>query len=309
MNIYDWLRNSAIRVRSDGLAGMKKSMYPVYKKGLHQVFRLSADGVPIYEKEWNLLIVLDACRVDLIKEVSPEFEYIDEVGSIRSVDTMTREWMKKNFRKKYSTEMSQTTFLCGNPHSERLLDNGDFQLLDETWRHGWNDDLGTLPPRPLTDRAIDVARSMSPQQMIVHYMQPHYPFITRPDLDNGIDIGRFGELPWDNVWERLRKGELDKNEVWEGYKQNLRYVLDDINLLLDNIDMERVIITSDHGNAIGEQGIYGHPIHMPIDELQVVPWIKTTATDNRTHKPDKAHKGDVDPDIEERLSQLGYYKN
>lgn len=213
---------------------------------------------------------------------------------------------KKNFRDEFADEMAKTAFICGNPHSEWLLDNDDFQLLDEVWRYGWDDDVGTLPPRPVTDRAISVGRSESPERMILHYMQPHYPFLSQPELDAGIDIDRFGELPWDNVWERLRKGEVDHSEVWKGYKDNLLHVLEDIELLLENIDAETVVITSDHGNAVGEWGIYGHPIHMPIAAIQTVPWVETTATDHRSHEPEPIGESTVDSDIEDRLRQLGY---
>jgi len=307
MNISDWLRTSLANIRSDGVQGVQESLYPIYKKGLHQVFRLSPSGIPIYEEDWDLLIVLDGCRLDLMEEVASDTSYIEDVGSIRSVDTMTREWMKESFRNQYDDEMENTTFICGNPHSDWLLDNDDFQLLDEVWRYGWDDDLGTLPPRPVTDRAISVGRSESPERMILHYMQPHYPFVPSPGLDHGIDIDRFGELPWDNVWDRLRKGELNQEDVWEGYAANLRYVLEDIELLLSNFDANNVVITSDHGNALGEWGIYGHPIHMPIDVIRQVPWISTTAKDRGTHTPDITQQSVVDSDVENRLKQLGYH--
>jgi len=307
MNISEWIQNSLTRVQSDGLRGVQESLYPVYKKGLHQIFRFSPDGVPIYEKEWDLLIVLDGCRVDLMEEVAPDFSYIEDIGAIRSVDTMTREWMKKNFQQEYADEMANTAFICGNPHSDWLLDSGDFQVLDEVWRYGWDDDLGTLPPRPVTDRAISVGRSESPDRLIVHYMQPHFPFLSDPDLDAGIELDQFGELPWDNVWDRLRKGEVDQSNLWEAYRNNLSRVLEDVDLLLQNVEADTAVITSDHGNAIGEWGVYGHPIHMPISELQMVPWIKTTATDQQSHNPKTVPEPTVDSDIEERLRQLGYH--
>jgi hypothetical protein len=215
--------------------------------------------------------------------------------------------MKKNFQDEFADSMEETAFICGNPHSDWLLDGDDFQLLDEVWRYGWDDDLGTLPPRTLTDRAINVGRSQSPERMIVHYMQPHYPFLSQPRLDAGIDIDRFGELPWDNVWDRLRKGEIDQSKVWEAYRDNLSRVLEDVSLLLENIEAETAVITSDHGNALGEWGIYGHPIHMPIAQIQMVPWIETTATDKHTHEPATEHESTVDSDIEHRLRQLGYH--
>lgn len=306
MDISGWFADSVSAVRSEGIRGVQGALYPIYKKGLHQIFRISHSGTPIYRRDWDLLIVLDGCRLDLMDQVAEDFSYIQNVDSVRSVDTMTREWMKKNFQDKYAKQMKNTAFISGNPHSDWILDGTDFQLLDEVWRYGWDDELGTLPPRPVTDRAISVGRSESPERMVVHYMQPHYPFITAPELDYGIDIEQFGELPWDNVWDRLRKGELEHDSVWRGYRENLRYVLNDIRLLLENIDADTVVITSDHGNAIGEWGIYGHPIHMPIDVIQVVPWIETTASDQRGHQPTDYESSKVDQDIESRLNQLGY---
>lgn len=307
MDVSGWIADSISGIRSDGVGGIRNSFYPVYKKALHQVFRFTPDGDPIYTREWDLLIVLDGCRLDLMEEVADDFSYINAVDSVRSVDTMTREWMKKNFRDEYTDEMANTAFICGNPHSDWLLDDDDFHLLDEVWRYGWDGDVGTLPPRPVTDRAISVGRSESPERMILHYMQPHYPFPSHPELDAGIDIDRFGELPWDNVWDRLREGKVDQSEVWEAYRGNLSYVLEDIGLLLQNVDAESAVITSDHGNAIGEWGIYGHPIHMPIAEIQTVPWVKTTATDERTHESETVRESTVDSTIEDRLRQLGYH--
>ncbi|MFB6185893.1 MAG: hypothetical protein ABEI86_03380, partial [Halobacteriaceae archaeon] len=206
----------------------------------------------------------------------------------------------------FETEMADTVFICGNPHSDWLLEGNDFLLLDEVWRYGWDNDLGTLPPRPVTDRAIEVGRSENPQRMILHYMQPHYPFISEPDLDYGIDLKHFGELPWDNIWDRLRKGEIDQERVLNAYRDNLKHVLDDIDLLLRNIEADRAVITSDHGNAIGEWGIYGHPMHMPLDVLQTVPWVLTTGTDNQTYQPETISKQNVDSEVQEQLRQLGY---
>jgi len=241
-----------------------------------------------------------------MQEVADGYEFIDNMHSVRSVDTMTREWMHGNFHDEYEAEMAETVYVCGNPMSQKMLDPDDFALLDEVWKYAWDDEVGTMPPRPVTDRAISLGRSRSPERMILHYMQPHFPFIPEPDLDHGIDIDRFGELPWDNVWDRLRKGQLDQSDVCSAYRKNLDYVLEDIAILLDNIQAEKVAITSDHGNAIGEWGIYGHPIHMPIHSIQSVPWIRTTADDERTHDPEEVQRNSSNASVEQRLEQLGY---
>jgi len=66
MNISDWIQDSLINIRSDGFQGVHESLYSVYKKELHQVFRFSPGGVSIYEEDRDLLILLDGFRLDLM---------------------------------------------------------------------------------------------------------------------------------------------------------------------------------------------------------------------------------------------------
>jgi glucan phosphoethanolaminetransferase (alkaline phosphatase superfamily) len=86
-------------------------------------------------------------------------------------------------------------------------------------------------------------------------------------------------------------------------------VLDDVELLLENLDAETVVISSDHGNAIGEWGLYGHPTHVPLSCLVDVPWYRTTAEDIRTHEPE-SRDPDQEPltseEVKDRLADLGY---
>ncbi|WP_053772543.1 hypothetical protein [Halorubrum tropicale] len=87
---------------------------------------------------------------------------------------------------------------------------------------------------------------------------------------------------------------------------NLRLALDEIELLLENVEAETVVITSDHGNALGEWLVYGHPPTMPMDCLRVVPWIETTAADRGEYEPEIEPGVDHETDREEQLAALGY---
>lgn len=307
MDLRSWARESAATIRRDGVAGLRDVVYPAYLKLLHQWFRFTGPGTSIYEREWDLLIVLDACRLDLLREVKDEYDFIEGVGELTSVDTMTHPWMEKTFGERFRSEMAETAYVCGSPFSEQLLEASDFDVLDETWLDGWDAELGTLPPRPVTDRGIQIARESDPERLILHYLQPHHPFIPHPDLDPGQSIDEFNEEPWRDIWARLRHGEVSRETVWDAYRDNLRHVLDDVAILLENVDADRVVITSDHGNAFGEWGVYGHPMHVPLSCLRVVPWVETTATDHETHEPAE-HATEVDAKVSERLQQLGYHE-
>jgi hypothetical protein len=143
--------------------------------------------------------------------------------------------------------------------------------------------------------------------MIVHYMQPHAPFTTHPELQRGRSASNWADLTDKSVWMRVKQGDISLTQARKAYYDELRMVLRDVELLLNNIDVETAIITADHGEAMGEHGIYGHPRGIAIDALRIVPWTEATAMDRETHVPQKeiatTEKGG---DQIDRLRDLGY---
>src|SRR5699024_6525154 len=114
-------------------------------------------GRPIYEPDWDVLIILDACRADLVEEVADKYAFITDVGRFRSRGSKTTDWMSRNFTDDYADEMARTAYITGNPFSRRV-DGERFAILDEVWRYGWDADVATIPAEPITDRAIDTWR-------------------------------------------------------------------------------------------------------------------------------------------------------
>jgi arylsulfatase A-like enzyme len=243
-----------------------------------------------------------------MKEVVRKRKLNWEVEGIESVDTMTRFWMEKTFTDEYATEMSETVFLCANPHSDEFLDPGKFFRLDEIWKYVWDEETGTCPAEDVTDKAIILGGDYPKKRLLVHYIQPHNPFINDLELNTKpTDNDKFIEHDGKDPWHRLEDGEVSEERVWTAYRENLEYVLDEVDRLLNNINAESVIITSDHGNAKGEWGLYGHPFGMPFRCLRTVPWIKVSATDSRTCQPDlDGKKKENDAEVEKRLEDLGY---
>ena len=282
----------------------------VYLRCLQAIGRYLPYGTNVYERDWDVLIVLDACRVDLLRTVAPAVAFIDRVGTIQSVGSSSSEWLENTFRGR--TETDRTVMVTGNTWTDRYLAAENFAALDEVWKYAWNDGLGTVPARAVTDRAITHARQSDPERLVVHYMQPHHPFVPEPlSDDDGLARSSTHNNPT-NPWVLLRRGDLTADRVWNAYEANLRYVLDEVETLLANID-GRVAITADHGNLFGEWGLYGHPVHTPIPALLAVPWAETTGHDDRTRNPEltppeslpvtRVYRVDGDQD---HLDALGY---
>jgi len=260
----------------------------------------------IYNREWDLLIILDACRVDLLHEVAEEYEFISSIETIYSLGADSTEWMEKNFTKKeYTTEVQNTCYITGNPHTEMLSSTDRFGYVDEVWRSAFDYEKGFMPPRPITERAVSTGRTQEWDRVIVHYMQPHFPSIPCLDLGSTMNPENVGS-EWDSIWKRLSEGNAKKEEVWDAYKKNLHHILDEIEILLQNIDAKKAVISSDHGNAIGELGFYGH-VRVPIRSIREVPWCQTVARDEETLNPEikPPHNGDSF-DLDQQLTALGY---
>jgi glucan phosphoethanolaminetransferase (alkaline phosphatase superfamily) len=137
-------------------------------------------------------------------------------------------------------------------------------------------------------------------------MQPHFPSVPNP-IGSAIDIETFGE-EWESVWDDLEAGRTSPEQAWQSYRANLKYVLDDVAILLENVDADTAVITADHGNAFGEFGFYGHPPYNPIPAVRKVPWIETTADDLKNYEPtQEAETADLSTEaVESRLEDLGY---
>lgn len=274
-----------------------------------------AEGDHVYEEEWDLLVVLDACRADLWAEVAPQYDRFGAGECRTSVGGTSSEWLTKTIDGADPTALEETAYVTGNPYSADYVDADAFALVDEVWRYEWDESRGTIPARPITDRAIQLARGNERfDRLIVHYMQPHFPCVpdTVPtsEVKDGIALDRFGEEPL-SVWEALRFDQCDRDEVWQAYRKNLQYVLDELELLLENVDADRAVVTSDHGNAIGEYWLYGHVGRVAHPAIRHVPWYETSANDERTHKPATGSSSDrnreeLDATPSERLRTLGY---
>jgi len=291
--------------------GLRESAHILYEWTARQTLTDGFSDETVYDREWDVLVILDACRVDLFAEVADEYEWLPdgetvERTAVDSVAGSSSEWMERTFGAADAETLANTAYITGNPFSAQQLDGEDFGLVDETWRYAWDDDAGSIRPEPLVDRAIQVGREDDHDRLIVHLMQPHAPFLGHPEIHAGFDTDRWGDAAETDVWHRIRRGDLERETVWRAYCANLRIALESVARLRRNIDGQ-LVLTADHGNALGEFGVWGHP-DVPVAGIREVPWVAVDATDRRTSEPTIKPPTDEasDGDIEARLAALGY---
>ncbi|MFB6195793.1 MAG: hydrolase [Haloplanus sp.] len=306
MSFADWVRESKRAIATKGVKeGSLESARDFHYGLLRNVETALADnglnvGENVLDREWDVLVVADGCRYDLMAETAPEYPFLSEPEPFTSIAGGSLSWMRRTFTA--TRDLSDVAYVTANPFSSRALGGVDFAVMDEVWRYAWDDAAGTVRAADVTDAAIETLRGRDVDRAIVHYMQPHHPFVPQ-QLAAGINR----ENPTEHdttVWEKLRDGDVERETVWDAYRANLKYVLDSIADLRENVDAPRMAITADHGNALGEWGIYGHGDY-PIGALRTVPWCTTTASDERTIDPD-VNRRETDVSVTEQLRDLGY---
>ena len=298
--------------------GIRESTHILYEWVARQTLTDSFADETVYDREWDVLVILDACRVDLFSEVADEYkwlpkgDHVDETA-IDSVAGSSKEWMERTFGAADAETLENTAYITGNPFSSQTLEADDFGLLDEVWRYAWDDDVGSIRPGPLVDRAVKAGREGDYDRIIVHLMQPHAPFLEndeihagfRPDDWGSPDAVRDPDQQGIDVWHRIRRGDLERDRVWDAYRENLRIALESAGKLRQNIDGQ-LVLTADHGNALGEYGVWGHP-DVPVEGIREVPWVAVDAEDTGSYEQEIEQTSDQSEiSIEDRLTALGY---
>jgi len=232
----------------------------------------------------------------------------------------TTEWLRANVS---GRDLRDTVYVTANPQLERNREKWevDFHEVINVWLdEGWNEDTGTVLADTMTEAAITAHEQYPQKRLVVHYMQPHYPFVpsdTDFDKDHlaSIENGK-DDATGENVWAQKFTGELDqsRSELWDVYTANLEYVLEHVEDLLAEVP-GKTVITSDHGNYVGERASpipireYGHPRGLYDKATIDVPWLEINHGERRKIQKEIVSEEDsgIDTDrVTQRLRDLGY---
>jgi len=194
-------------------------------------------------------------------------------------------------------------YLTANPNLKPEYERCFYQVF-RLWESEWDEELNTVPPDRVTERALAVASEYPDKRLVVHLIQPHRPFIG----ETGRELSQ--QYDQQKLWQELNDGsiEIEDKILWKAYQENLCLTLPHIKRLVDEFD-GKTVITADHGNAFDEYGIYGHPPRSHIPPLITVPWLATVFDQRKTIKEGEIEDEPAEIDAEvvsERLADLGY---
>ena len=289
-----------------------------YKLSGHRYY---SKGDDFLEEDWDNLIILDACRYDEFKRGLEMKEFLSNTtGGLEkrtSRGSMSEEFIRGNFSGK---TLHDLVYVSGNPWFAKLADeiNIDihkFRLVKRDLVNG-----ETCSPEQVTDVALELAEEYPDKRLMVHYIQPHQPYITKNERGETVpqEMERF---PDNYLIEFPPSTEYSHNDIVEAYRENLRVVVTEVERLLSTLP-GKTVITADHGELLGEHAWpapgrqYGHPRGIRREELVTVPWFVSQNGDRKVITSDPPEKqADIveaigenanRDEVHQRLEDLGY---
>lgn len=289
--------------------------------------RLNDTSVRAVDGDWDNLIILDACRYDAFSEVN---------------------WLEGNLEQRYAVASNTTNFLMKNFVDERLYDtiqltaNPKGIKLENEYSNGsrifyktismmdqWDRETQTVLPEDMVEKAIEVHEKYPHKRLVVHFVQPHLPYIGEKAAEMRNQLGRppggynpnqeHLDVQKENVkridFDTVHRNDIDITtaDLREAYYESLELALSEIENLLEALN-GRSVITADHGEVFNEQplpfgkGLYGHPKKIKTDSLRQVPWFVVDSGVRRETVAEVPTENIAENNetIENRLRALGY---
>jgi len=272
-------------------------------------------GVDVMEKDWDTLILLDACRYDSFNKLN---NINGELGWVISQGVDSKEFIKRNF---LNRELLDTVYVTANPHVKYIDNDVFYDVVSEPLKK-WDSEVQCVPPKKVTAAAIEAHQKYPNKRIIIHYMQPHDPPLGPTADQLRKDYGLAGpssdnqEKNNERIMSLVSADEISEEVAYKAYEETLQIVLEEVNVLLEEIT-GKVVISSDHGEMFGEKPylllpkLYEHFRNPRTIELCKVPWLIVETTDTRrkitSENKINGEKADLDyTNIEKQLEALGY---
>ena len=285
------------------ILGLEEVNRRIYRRGEN---RWNDDGIDIFEEDWDNMLILDACRYDMFEE---QHQLPGRLESRISRGSATWEFLQANFTNR---DLEDVVYVTASPMLHRNADalNARLYAVRNVWQEeGWNEEFRTVLPETVTEYAKQAAQEYPNKRLLVHYLQPHYPFLG-PTGQEHFDLDSLA------LWNDLREGSLEIPDeiLWQAFRENLDIVLPYVEELLEEL-RGKTVVTADHGQVIGERSFpvpireYGHPPGIYMEELVRVPWLIHQNGERRTitSEPPREEFDDIDESVvSDRLEQLGY---
>lgn len=255
------------------------------------------NGIDVFEEDWDNLIILDACRYDEFVRCS---DLPGRTESRISRGSTSPEFVRGNFGGK---RLHDLVYVTANDWYAKTKDDIDAEVhllkfVDRDLMNG-----RTSHPETVSAAARETAEAYPNKRLMVHYMQPHWPYL-------GPTGDKFRDAPFHKV---MRTTDATHSDVIQAYRETLDIVLSEVQTLLDDLH-GKTVVSADHGELLGERErpipikTYRHPEGVYVDGLVKVPWHIYESDERKSVVAEQpVEEEDVDIEsVEKHLKNLGY---
>ena len=223
----------------------------------------------------RVLIVLDACRFDYFINEASSLLARGKLTKAWSPASCTIDWLKICFPGFYK----HVRVISAHPYLNskgittlgyRAVNHFLRHNIVDVWDWGWDENLKTVPPSTVYKAFKE--QDDGEMKTIIWFVQPHGPWIGKTKLPipkrskKKLAVGA-------EILEKVKKGEITVSRLREAYRDNLRLVLEYVNKIVKETE-GGIIITSDHGEMLGEYRLFLHPCRIECKILRLVPWLE-----------------------------------
>lgn len=282
---------------------------PIHRAYGRYVDRKVSGSEPMMERDWDNLLILDACRFDYFEAQNR----IDgDLSKVISPGKMSWEFMQEEF---VGNTFHDTVYITANTFATQLSEDIFFKTV--YLNDQWDDEIGTIYPAHMVEAAREAHEQYPNKRLIVHFMQPHRPYLgpTADRLRDRVDlVGLDNDQDGIQIWGAVKQKNVTASEIRRAYSETLDIVLDHAADLIEALDGKSVI-TSDHGEMLGERvfpfttRVWGHMEGFDTPLLREVPWLAVESATRRDvveSEPIGAEYSVSESEVEEQLEALGY---
>lgn len=227
------------------------------------------------KEPWSNLIILDAARYDYFEKQYPQ-HLNGKLEKVTSPASCTELWLPACWSGYYDV-----TYVSGSPYVNSAgvsigsyVAKRHFKKIIDVWKFGWDDKLETIPPEAVSKASLDLTDR---ENLIIHYMQPHWPYIGETRVWAGSGRRRRAFTLKEEYNKRgdrfMTRGDNNISQLRKAYSENLDIVLASVAKMTPLLK-GRTIITADHGELLGEHEDFYHPCPVNHPILREVPWFE-----------------------------------
>jgi hypothetical protein len=287
-----------------GLRGLMRESGNLLNKqlaGLRHGRAGNPDGVSVFERDWDNLVLLDACRYDYFEKHVKDAGLSGTLQSHQSLGSCSREFVQRNFD---GRQLHDVVVVSANLWYEQVQQDFDTDIdvhhLELVTERERRDTWRPAPfPDHVTNRVRTVVDEFPDKRLLIHYHQPHEPYIG-PTAQRHADPDYPLNIP--------------RQYLHDAYEETLRTVLDELSTVIELLD-GKTVVSADHGDLLGEvtapipTRMYGHPCEYYHEKLVTVPWFVVDHDSRKSvvaEEPARTRQYMDDDEREARLRDLGY---